>query len=120
MKHAEELRAAMARKKISQRELARAIGLTQQMISAWEGGEPVAQEHWGVIKDVLGVDLALIQDNSTVQPNTITGNQQIAAQDCRTVKASVGVQQTDRHGTIDATLSALEYEVRDVAVRGIN
>ena len=92
MKHAEELRATRARKKISQRELARAIGLTQQMISAWEGGEPVAQEHWGVIKDVLGVDLELIQDNSTVRTNTITGNQQIAVQDCRTVTASVGTQ----------------------------
>lgn len=113
MKHTKELRAARARKKISQREPARAIGLTQQMVSAWESGEPVAQEHWVIIKDVLGVDLALIQDNSTARSNTntITGNQQIAVQDCRTVKASVGTQQAGPHGTIDATLSALEYEV---------
>lgn len=89
MKHAEELRAARARKKLSQRELALAIGLTQQMISAWENGEPVAQEHWGTIKDVLGVDLSLISDSSR-KANTITGNQQIAVQDCRTVTEILG------------------------------
>ena len=77
MKHAEELRAARARKKLSQRELANLIGLTQQMVSAWENGEPIAREHWEKLKQSLDIDLESMQDDNIEQvtTNTILGGQ---------------------------------------------
>ena len=80
MKLKEEIKVAMVKKNLSQRELANLLGVTQQMVSAWEKGEPVAERHWKVIQEEMGIDVSLFSNDVDGDVQTIT---QTAADNAR-------------------------------------
>jgi len=132
MNSAIEIRAARARKKISQRNLALSLGVTQQLVSAWENGEAVASSHWEKIKEEIGVDLALIvkggegsQGDISANGATVSGPANIGsplhdsisiqADSCPNITATVGRRRDDsekgNEGLVNAQLTPMEHEI---------
>lgn len=72
MKLKEEIKVARAKKNLSQRGLAQLSGVTQQMVSSWEKGEPVAERHWEVIQEEMGIDVSLFSNDVEGDVQTIT------------------------------------------------